>query len=73
MLTNFCAVTASGMELTTLWRIYRTWNISLYKYGLLLILAGICISFGALFLYRQTAIKELEHVSQMSQKWYKSQ
>lgn len=42
-------------------------------YGLLLILAGICISFSALFFYRQTAIKELEHLPQMSQKWYKSQ
>lgn len=37
-------------------------------YGLLLILAGICISFSALLLYRQSAIKELEHLPQMSQK-----
>ena len=37
-------------------------------YGLLLILAGICISFSALLLYRQSAIKELEYVSQISQK-----
>ncbi|KJQ65702.1 hypothetical protein TZ88_00395 [Streptococcus gordonii] len=35
-------------------------------YGLLLILAGFCISISALFLYRQPAIKELEYVSKIN-------
>lgn len=35
-------------------------------YGLLLILAGFCISISALFLYRQSAIKELEYVSKIN-------
>ena len=37
-------------------------------YGLLLILAGFCISMSALFLYRQSAIKELEYVSKINPK-----
>ena len=37
-------------------------------YGLLLILAGFCISISALFLYRQSAIKELEYVSKIDPK-----
>ena len=37
-------------------------------YGLLFILAGFCISISALFLSRQSAIKELEYVSKINPK-----